>query len=75
MRIIWQALAGALALHLAYIGIVFLIGWLQTYFYKPQFSPGTVVLQSEVVFGVVTAPPGSSRFIRKICMPSCNEYP
>ena len=57
MRIIWQALAGALALHLAYIGIVFLIGWLQTYFYKPQFSPGTVVLQSEVVFGVVTAPP------------------
>ena len=23
MRIIWQALAGALALHLAYIGIVF----------------------------------------------------
>ena len=56
MRMIWLALAGALTLHLAYIGIVFLIGWLQTYFYKPQFSPGTVVLQTEVSFGVVTAP-------------------
>ena len=57
MRIIGQALAGALALHLAYIGIVFLMAWIQTYFYKPQFSPGTIVLQSEVSFGVITASP------------------
>ena len=57
MKIIGQALVGALLLHIAYIGIVFLMGWVQTYFYKPQFSPGTIVLQSEVSFGVVTASP------------------
>ena len=57
MRIIWQALAGAFALHMACIGIVFLIGLLQTYFYKPQFSTEAIVLQSEVSFGGVAASP------------------
>ena len=57
MRIIWQALAGASALHMTYIGIVFSIGLLQTYFYKPQFSTETMVLQSEVSFGSEAASP------------------
>jgi hypothetical protein len=57
MKIIGQALAGALVLHMAYMGIVFLIGLLQTYFYKPQFSTEAVVLQSEVSFGSVAASP------------------
>lgn len=30
-----------------------IIGVIQTYLYKPQFSPGDLVLQSEVSFGAV----------------------
>ena len=47
------AFVGALLLHILYFAAQLLIGLIQTFFYKPQFAPNTVVLQSEVAFGFV----------------------
>lgn len=47
------AFVGALLLHILYFAAQLLIGLTQTFFYKPQFAPNTVVLQSEVAFGFV----------------------
>ncbi|WP_339197021.1 hypothetical protein MKY27_01225 [Solibacillus sp. FSL R5-0449] len=50
-RKILFAFIGALLLHILYYAILLLIGLVQTFFYKPQFAPDTVGLQSEMVFG------------------------
>ncbi|MCM3723136.1 hypothetical protein [Solibacillus isronensis] len=47
------AIIGALLLHILYFTAQLLIGLVQTFFYKPQFAPDTVVLQSEMTFGFV----------------------
>lgn len=47
------AFIGALMLHILYFAAQLLIGLIQTLFYKPQFGPDTVVLQSELTFGFV----------------------
>lgn len=52
-RKILFAFIGALLLHILYYAILLLIGLVQTFFYKPQFAPDTVGLQSEMVFGFV----------------------
>ncbi|WP_342574702.1 hypothetical protein MHH37_01460 [Solibacillus sp. FSL K6-1781] len=52
-RKILFAFIGALLLHILYFAAQLLIGLIQTYFYKPQFAPDPVVLQSEVAFGLV----------------------
>lgn len=52
-RKILFAFTGALLLHILYFATQLLIGFVQTFFYKPQFAPDTVVLQSEMAFGFV----------------------
>ncbi|MER2113438.1 MAG: hypothetical protein ABS960_12165 [Solibacillus isronensis] len=52
-RKILFAFFGALLLHILYFTAQLLIGLVQTFFYKPQFAPDTVVLQSEMAFGFV----------------------
>lgn len=52
-RKILFAFIGALMLHILYFAAQLLIGLIQTLFYKPQFGPDTVVLQSELTFGFV----------------------
>ncbi|MFL0583081.1 hypothetical protein ACH0B6_10935 [Solibacillus silvestris] len=52
-RKILFAFIGALLLHILYFAAQLLIGLIQTFFYKPQFAPDTVVLQSELTFGFV----------------------
>lgn len=52
-RKILFAFIGALLLHILYFATQLLIGLVQTFFYKPQFAPDTVVLQSEMAFGFI----------------------
>lgn len=52
-RKILFAFIGALLLHILYFTAQLLIGLVRTFFYKPQFAPDTVELQSEVTFGFV----------------------
>lgn len=47
------AALGTLLLFTIYTLAQLIIGVVQTYLYKPQFSPNDLVLQSEVSFGVV----------------------
>lgn len=51
-KFIFAALA-TLLLFTLYTLAQLLLGLIQTYFYRPQFSPNDIVLQSEVSFGVV----------------------
>ena len=52
-RKILFAFIGALLLHILYFTAQLLIGLVQTFFYKPQFAPNMVELQSEITFGFV----------------------
>lgn len=56
MRIVMQALGGSVLLHIIYIGSGMVIGWIDTKRNALQFSPGDIVLQSEVTFGFVGNP-------------------
>ncbi|MER2108273.1 MAG: hypothetical protein ABS949_15165 [Solibacillus sp.] len=57
MRIVVQSLAGSIVLHVVYFLCMVAIGFAQTYLYKPQFAPNTLVLQQEVAFGYVVQLP------------------
>ncbi|MEK5078918.1 hypothetical protein MKX73_08280 [Solibacillus sp. FSL W7-1436] len=60
-RKILFAFIGALLLHILYFAAQLLIGLVQTFFFKPQFAPDTVGLQSELSFGFVNG--GSAIFL------------
>ncbi|MER1986257.1 MAG: hypothetical protein ABS948_10235 [Solibacillus sp.] len=53
MRIVVQSLAGSIVLYVVYFLCIVAIGLAQTYLYKPQFAPNTLVLQQEIAFGYV----------------------
>lgn len=56
MGIVIKSLIGSFCLHVSYIGLVFSIAFAKTLFYKPEFPPNAVVLQSEVAFGFTGSP-------------------
>lgn len=56
MRIAIQALGSSLLLQIVYIGSGMVIGWIHTKRNALQFSPGDIVLQSEVAFGFIISP-------------------
>lgn len=58
MKIIWQSLLGAAAIHILYFAAAMSVGYVKTITYKPNFSAAwenTESLSSAVAFGSTTS--------------------
>lgn len=59
MKIIWQSLLGAAAIHILYFAAAMSVGYVQTITYKPNFSAAwehAERLPNAVAFGSTTSP-------------------
>lgn len=59
MKIVWQALIGAAAVHVIYFTTTFVIGYVKTVIYRPNIAmdwENVDMLQNEVAFGHTASP-------------------
>lgn len=56
MKVVLQAVIGSIAIHVIFIASMTVVGYIDTWNYKPNIDDTVVVLQDEVAFGQVISP-------------------